>query len=232
MPTLVYVWFGMIIVLPVAYMMVMMRKRKQALAGIDMDQERAHAAEYQNEILRGDLKFLGDWMKDAPIDACTSASMNLSLGDHAKNMAKDAAKSIAWAAVGVKARYRRVETPSYVALSGDDLYFLTTDTDGELDQRSMIGRSALETATLRPSKAKGPAFASAGDPTKRYDLVFTVDGEQHAIVIHDRIGARTSVGKMLGGDYFRTLAKHQVVGERFIDALKKKYPNLDAGETS
>jgi hypothetical protein len=206
----------------------MTARRKRAMAGVDLTELKTNASDYQTEILEKDRSFLKKWMDAKPIEAFTSASVPATVGDHAKAFAKDAAKSVAWAAVGVKARYRRVETPTYAVLSEDGIRVFGTDVDGDLDGELFIDRATLSGASLREKEEKSP-FVDPADRPKKYELVFETEGARRKIEFHDRLNTPPSLSAMTGAKgYFLAAAKNRVVGERFIEKLREKYPNLDA----
>jgi hypothetical protein len=211
-----FVWIGVMLLIPLSYWF----RRSRGRRAIRLERERLRALEYQEELLKRECRFLRKWMAGAPIDAYTSASVPKTFGERANALAIAAAKSVDWAALGVRARFRGVRTPCYVVLSGEDLYFFGTDANGNLDQRSVIDGPALGSATLRPS--------SDGDLT-HYELTFEVEGKPLAIEIHDRLSAARNFAPVFRSAYSRALLKYRLVGDRFFEVLAERFPNLSPG---
>lgn len=234
MPTMALVWIGFMIVAPIVMVVFGLSRRKAALAQIDVEAERKRAEEHRKDLLKNGCAFLTQWMEGAPIDAYTSASIPMTMGDHAKNMAKDVAKSAAWAMVGVKARYQRVETASYVVMSNGDMHFFSTDVDGDLDQHVVFDADTLKAASLaRDPKAKTTPHAITAAETFTFNQagkhpLSVGNGEDSVtIAIHDRVLEPPSVMAFLGSkDFYMSMVKKRLAGDHFFAHLAEKHPNL------
>jgi hypothetical protein len=234
MPTIAIIWIGIMLLISVA-VFYFSQKQKKKYSSIDLEQEKRNAPSYQQEMLNEEYAFLKKWIKEAPIDAFTSASLPISLADHAKSIGKMAAKTIAFAAVGVKARYRQVETFSYVVLSNGDLHYFGTNVDGELDEHVLLDAFILKSATLQYKGVKKPKTALNVTDSQDlfpeiYELSFDSNGKTQTIEIHDRLTTSPDALSVFNGNYNKMFIKNKVVGNLFTPKLVERYPNLKANK--
>lgn len=230
---ILYVWIPLMFLISFGYMYYTNKKRKAAMANIDVQQEKSKAPVYQQEYLNGDYAFLKTWVENLPIEAFTSASIPLTLKDHASNMAKDVAKSAAFALVGVKARYTRVETPSYLVLTNGHLHLFTTDTDGELDGHLVFGPDTLQKATIQHQPAKKMGMGDMGKGAQelmpeKYDLNLELDNQKLTVQIHDLIETAVDPTSMFKEGYYLEVVRKRAVGSLLLQKLGETYPNLKA----
>ena len=229
MYTVLFIWIALMVVCGViAYLYY--NKRKQAMADINLSDEKKNFAAYKTELENGRYSYLNAWMDGKPVDAFTSASFPLKAGDYASALAKDAAKSLAWAAVGVKAKYRRVETPSFLVLSGKNLHFLTTNVDGDLDKNIVLGSEVLNNATLEfkghlNENAINKKMMSELDPNY-YNLNVEINGTPQIIRVHDMLSLNGDLATMVPAKAVKMSIQNKVVGEKLIEKLMAEYPNL------
>ncbi|MFD2939865.1 hypothetical protein [Flavobacterium notoginsengisoli] len=221
----------MILILTSLILSKIMKKRHQsAKSEIDFDKERANYALYKNELLNNDFSFLKKWMNEKTIDAFTSASIPQTMGSKIKNLISDGLKNAALSAVGVKLNY--IDTDAFWVLSGNNLHFFTTDTDGELEEHLIFDVFRIEKATLQYSGLLKTQIGFYSKLTEEYlpkvhVITFDIDGQQLPLEIHDRVIYHVdptdvwSVKKQL---QIRT--KHLVVGEGFLEELKSRFPHL------
>jgi hypothetical protein len=221
--------FAILVLFSIVYMWYMNKKRKESEQNIDINLERTKATENQKKLLREDFSFVQKWMKNEPIDAFTSCTIPVTVADIAKNTAIDLAKTGAWALVGVKARYHRVETQCFLVLSGMAVHYFITDVEGDLEQQIVFDAFRLKSATIVYKGVKTNALT--GKQAQAYlpiinDLNFHIDGEVLTIEVHDRLKTDAGVSTMLTGQYYRSRVVNQVVGELFLKKLIEKFPNL------
>lgn len=219
-----------LVVVGVIYMIFMNKKHNAAKSEIDIDVERTKYDQYKQELLTQDFSKLKQWMEDKPIDAFTSASVPQSTSNKIQEFVTDGIKNVALSAIGVK--LRRVETDCFWVLSGNNLHFLSTDTDGELDEHIVFDTSRMENAKLEYGgvlKSQLGVYAKSSEEylPKTHIITFDIDGNPLSLEIHDRLNYVVPPTGMLNmKKQLETRAKYQVVGEKFVSILQNKYPNL------
>lgn len=219
-----------LIVAGIAFMIIMNKKHKTAKSEIDLDSERAKYHQYKQELLAQDFSKLAEWMKGKRIDAFTSASVPQSTANKVQELVTDGIKNVALSAIGVK--LRRVETECFWALSGNDLHFFSTDTVGELDEHIVFDNFRIEKAGLQYGgilKSQLGVYSKSSEEylPKTHVITFDIDGSPLSLEIHDRLNYSVDPEDMLNlKKQLNTRAKHQVVGEKFVEILQDKFPNL------
>ena len=232
MQTMIYGWLGVMVIIPVGFYLFFKNKSKAALGSVDFEAEKLKAADYQSELLSGECSYLKDWMENSPIDAFTTASVPASISDHAKGMAKDFAKSVAWAAVGVKAKYKRVETPSFLVLSNNELHYFSTTAYGEMDQHLIFDKATLEASKLNflnpVQAAKTQSNSSPNDFWVPIELQLNLPGADGATLnVHDRINQYGDISGFTNSKSFMEMSlKRRIVGYQFLKKLGDTYPNF------
>ncbi|MEM7550945.1 MAG: hypothetical protein AAF363_14775 [Bacteroidota bacterium] len=214
----------------VAFMIYMNKKHQSAKEEIDIDQERLKYERYKSELLEHDFSKIVRWLKGKPVDAFTSASVSQSTLDKVVNLIGDGFEDLALSAFKVKVT--RVDADCFWVLSGTDLHFLSTDTDGKLEDHIIFDNFRLEEASLHYKgilKEGLGAYSKQADKylPKAHTIVFNINGNQLPLEIHDRLKYIPSPTDLMDGNksfFYKT--KYQVVGERLIEILKSKYSNL------
>ncbi|QXP61657.1 hypothetical protein [Olleya sp. HaHaR_3_96] len=199
-------------------MFYMMKKNKTHISNEDIDKEKLNIDQYQKELLDKDYSYIKKWMKNASIDAFTSASIPYTGIDKAKDVGKDLLKS---ALTLGTVKYTTVETPSFVTLSEGKMHYFSTDVDGDLKEHLIFNSDRLShaTVTLEPTKTKNVL----GD---KYLFTFDIDGQVSTIAIHNTLTFNAGVSSMFGSSYSKTLTKNKVVGDEFYTKISALYPNL------
>lgn len=219
-----------VLVAGVLFMVYMNKKHKAAKSDIDLDVERTKYDQYKQELLTQDFSKINQWMKGKPVDAFTSASVLQSKGNQVQEMVTDGIKNVALSAVGVK--LKRIETDCFWALSGNDLHFFSTDTVGELDEHIVFDNFRVEDAKLQYGgvlKSQPGVYSKSSEEylPKTHIITFNMDGSPLSLEIHDRLNYVTDPTDMLNlKKQLETRAKYQVVGEKFVNILQNKFPNL------
>jgi hypothetical protein len=214
----------------VVFMVYMNKKHSAAKSEIDLDLERTKYDQYKQELLATDFPQLKQWMKGKSIDAFTSASVPQSTANKVQEMVTDGIKNVALSAVGVK--LKRIETDCFWVLSGNDLYFFSTNTVGELDETIVFDNFRIEKAQLQYGgmlKSQLGAYSKSSEEylPKIHIITFDMDGSPLSLEIHDRINYITDPTDMLNlKKQLETRAKYQVVGEKFLAILQNKFPGL------
>jgi len=218
------------IIAGVAFMVIMNKKHKAAKSEIDLETERTKYNRYKQELLMQDFSKLTQWMKGKPIDAFTSASVPQSTASKVQELVTDGLKNVALSTIGV--RLRRIETECFWVLSGNDLHFFSTDTVGELDEDIVFDHFRIEKASLQYGgilKSQLGVYSKTSEEylPKTHVITFDMDGSPLSLEIHDRLNYRVDPADMLNlKKQLETRAKYQVVGEKFLETLQNKFPNL------
>lgn len=212
------------------YMVIVNKRHQAAKAEIDIDQERSQYAVYKNELLREDFSFLNDWMNGKPIDAFSSASIPQSTASKVQSFIGDGLKKVALSGVGI--RLIRVETDAYWVLSGKELHFFTTDTEGELEEHLIFDNFRIINAQLQNGGVLKSHLAIYAKQSEEYlpkvhIITFDIDGTHLPLEIHDRLKYTAAAADMWNmKNNLQTRAKYQVVGERLVPELKARFSNL------
>jgi len=219
-----------VVVVGLVFMVIMNKRHRSAKAAVNIDQERANYSSYKNELLNRDFSFLNAWMNGKAIDAFSSASVPQSTADKIQNLIGDGLKNVALSAVGVK--LRRVETDAFLVLSGKDLHFFTTDTEGELEEHLVFDNFRMEKARLQDGGVLKTQLGFYAKQAEEYlpkvqVITFDIDGQPLSLEIHDRLRYGVDPADMLDlKKQLHTRAKHQVVGERLLTELRSRFSNL------
>jgi len=219
-----------LIIAGVVFMITMNKKHKTAKSEIDLDTERTKYDRYKQELLAQDFSKLRQWMNGKPIDTFTSASVPQSTANKVQELVADGLKNVALSTIGVK--LRRIETDCFWALSGNDLHFFSTNTVGELDEHIVFDNFRIEKASLRYGgilKSQLGVYAKSSEEylPKTHVITFDIDGSPLSLEIHDRLNYRVDPEDILNLKMqLETRAKYQVVGEKFVEILQDKFPNL------
>ncbi|MCS3797228.1 hypothetical protein [Niastella sp. OAS944] len=216
----------------VVFMVIMNKRHKAAKTEINIDQERGHYSLYKDELLKQDFSFLHEWMNGKAIDAFSAASIPQSTASKAQTFVGDGLKRAALSGVGIK--FYRVETDAYWVLSGNELHFFTTDTEGELEEHLIFDNSRIEKAQLQNGgvlKSQLGVYAKQAEEylPKVHIITFDIDGTRLALEIHDRLKYAANAADLWNlKKQLQVRAKYQVVGERLVTELKSRFSNLTA----
>lgn len=217
-----------------------MQKAKAVIDDFDEQAVKDNLGKHMLEVLNTNLSKLKNWMGDKPIDSFVDASIAVSLKDKTKNAAIDAAKSVAWRAVGVKASYSRVDTPTFLVLSNDDLHFVSSDVDGDLNTHLTFNKEQLSKAKIvYKGPKKGPSLASGVSDmlseklnkeeaiVNVFEITLDVDGMPFSIQSHDKTILPYETA---GRDYTKNSLIANLIANDFYEKLAVKYPNLKASK--
>jgi len=219
-----------VIIAGITFMLIMNKKHKTAKSEIDLDSERTKYNQYKQELLTQDFSKITEWMRGKRIDAFTSASVPQSTTNKIQELVTDGLKNVALSTIGVK--LRRIETDSFWVLSGNDLHFFSTDTVGELDEHIVFDNFRIEKATLQYGgvlKSQLGVYAKSSEEylPKTHVITFDIDGSSLSLEIHDRLTYRVDPEDMLNlKKQLKTRIKYQVVGEKLVEILQDRFPNL------
>ncbi len=217
-----------------AFFLFYRKKRKAMQQSYNVDSEYSRAKDIMRDLVdSGDFAEIKEQMGDKPIEAVTECAYITDLGKQAGNLLGTAAKTVAWAAVGVKARYREADNVCYLVLSNDEIHYLLF-VESEVEEHLVFDRNRIQNAVLKEVSAKDNVtrFSKVlGRKTKK--LSFDLDGKPLSILFFDRIsrspgGVNTAdVTKVFSGDYSKTLVDYEVMGKYFLEQLTLKYPYLN-----
>lgn len=209
-------------------MFYVMNKNKKHVNNQDLEKERVNSEQYQKELLEKEYPYIKRWMKNASIDAFTSASIPYTGLDRAKDMGKDLLKS---AMTLGTVKFKTVETPSFVVLSEGKMHYFSTDVEGDLKEHLIFNSDRLNNAivTLDAKKSSENATSKAKEIMGcNYLFTFDIEGKKNTIAVHDTLTFNAAITSMFGSKYSDTLTKNQVVGEQFYSKISSLYPNLKA----
>jgi|GEM_PF-878520 len=219
-----------LVIAGIAFMIIMNKKHKTVKSEIDLDSERTKYQQYKQELLAQDFSKLAEWMKGKRIDAFTSASVPQSTANKVQELVTDGIKNVALSAISVK--LRRIETDCFWVLSGNDLHFFSTDTVGELDEHIVFDNFRIEKAKLQYGgilKSQLGVYSKSSEEylPKTHVITFDIDGSPLSLEIHDRVNYMVDPEDLLNlKKQLKIRVKHQVVGEKFVEILQDKFPNL------
>ncbi|WP_118975396.1 hypothetical protein [Taibaiella koreensis] len=215
--------------LSVAYIIFMNARRKKLLGDYNADNQYHRAAELLPSIMSDRLDQIRHQMNGNAVDAITECAHITNIGQQAASAAITAAKTVAWAAVGVKAKYRTADHASYLVLSGDDLHYILFQ-EGELSDHQVFDRYELSTAKLdRTSASDKVTRMGSAMGRKTQKLTLDKEGKKMEILFYDRI-TRLPGGPLspFSGDVFKTMVDFEIMGKYFKERLGNKYHQLQA----
>lgn len=214
------------VVLYLGYYLYMRSKRKQeaeVISNTDFKHEMASANLYRDQLLKSELSYLQKEMGAEPIDAFNYANTEYTAKDAVKDGVKDQLKGMA--TLGT-VKFRTVQTPKYLVLSGDVLHLFDTDTDGEIDTHLVFKQERLQNAILQelPLEGQVKAFAAAkGSNVKAYKLSLPTDDKPVELLIFSCLIFTNIPDQSFNPK--RTM-QQIVVANDFLRQLGDKYANL------
>lgn len=226
----IYIFVYLLIIVVLSVVLIIINKRNKAKSThLKLEEERQKYLSYKSELENGDFKILKKWMKNVPIDAFTTASFPRTNSEQIQQLAKQGIQNIALSTIGV--RYREIETPAYLVLSGKELHFLHTDIEGDLKQHLIFGPNRLELAKIKYTGLKKTALSISSKESEKHQphiflLSFNINGEKIEIEVHDRLTMTIGFTGFLRENYYQKMLKNRVVGEQLILKLSEKYSNL------
>jgi|GEM_PF-191496 len=217
------------LVLSAGFILFMNSRRKKLLGDYNAENQYHRADEILREVVNGPLSDIREQMKGQPVDAVTECMHITNIGRQAASAAMTAAKTVAWAAVGVKARYRAADHACYLVLSGDDLHYLFYE-EGEIKEHLVFDQYRLANAKLEQTSGTDKVTRmSSAMGMKSQKLVLDLDGEKMEVLFYNRIN-RLPHGPLPFTDrnVFRTQVNFEIMGRYFKEQLGKKYIQLAA----
>lgn len=205
----------------------MHKKRKEALAKYDHPGAYKEAPQLLREFMNDRFAPLASQMRGAAIDAFTQCAYITSLAGKAKSAAATAAKTVAWAAVGVKARYREADHAAYLVLSGDDLHYVFFE-EGSVKEHLVFDQLRLLQANPGVlNKTEKVTRMGAVMGRKTHKLVLDIDGKKMDLIYYDAIERYPDSVIGYSKNTFDTMARFRLLGGYFKEKLSAKYPHLN-----
>lgn len=168
-------------------------------------------------------------MNGLPVDAFTQCAYIATVGDKVASAAATAAKTVAWAAVGVKARYNERDNASYLVLSNNELHYLFFD-DGEGREHLVFDHDTLMNArAAQISQAEKVTRMGSIMGLKPKKMHLEVNGSALDIIYYDAVQRMPDSMITPCTGMFETQSKLQLMGRFFLYRLHQKYPQLQAG---
>lgn len=213
--------------LSLGYVYFLNMRRKKTLGDYNADNQYQRAAAIVPETVDHHLSAIKNQMDGRAIDAVTECMHITNLGRQAASAAKTAAKTLAWAAVGVKARYHTADHACYLVLSGDELHYLFFE-EGAMKEHLIFDRYRLQHARLEHASGTdriARVYTSGGIKTQK--LILDIEGKKMEILFYNRIN-RLPGGPLsfMQKDVFRTQVDFEIMGKYFKEQLGHKYPQL------
>ncbi len=126
-------------------------------------------------------------MQGVPIDAFTQCAYIASVSDKARSAAATAAKTVAWAAVGVKARYNEADHAAYLVLSGEDLRYFFFE-EGVAKSHLVFDRYRLMNASVVAlSNAEKVTRMGSVMGRKNHKLRIDIDGKPVDLIYYEKV---------------------------------------------
>lgn len=227
--TITIIMVALMMCLSLGYMYFMNARRKRLLGDYNVENQYHHAAELLPEVLNGPLDSVKKQMKDKPVDAITQCMHITNIGKQAASAAITAAKTVAWAAVGVKARYNAADHACYLVLSGDDLHYLFFE-EGDMKEHLILDKYRLMDASLgKTSGTDKITRMSSAVGMQSQKIVLDIDGKKMEVLFYNRI-VRTPEGTLsfASKNVFKTQVNLEIMGRYFKEQLGKKYAHLSS----
>lgn len=119
-----------------------------------------------------------------------------------------------------------MQTPKYLALSGDNLHLFDTDTDGEIDQHLVFNQTRLENSKLTEIPLEGEIKAQAqarGNNVRAYKLSLQTDNKPIELIIYSCL-IFTKIPEIPTNP--QETVQAIIIANDFLKQLGDKYPNL------
>ena len=228
MSTIIYIIVGFL-AFSGLYVFLIMQWRKRALGDYNADNQMHRAEEITQEVINGPLAAIKRQIGTGNVDAVTQCAHITTIGKQATGLAITAAKTVAWAAVGVKAKYRTADHACYLALSGDDLHYLFFE-ESELKEHLVLDQYRLANARLEGvSGADKVTRMSSITGMKSQKLSFDIEGKKMEILFFGAITrAPEGVFGGFGKQAMKNMEDFKVAGRYFKEKLARRYPHLVA----
>ncbi|PSK89798.1 hypothetical protein [Taibaiella chishuiensis] len=208
------------------YIYFMNRKRKESMGKYNDPHIYNQAPQFMTELLSGRFAAIDKQMQGAPVHAITQCAYITSLSDKAKAAAGTAVKTLAWAAVGVKARYSEADHAAYLVLSGEDLHYIFFE-EGQVKEHLVFDRGRLMTAavgSLSHTEKVARMGSVAGRNTHKLNL--DIEGKKVDLIYFDTLERYPDSVLAYEKNAMDTMGKFKLMGSYFKDKLYAAYPHL------
>lgn len=227
--TTTIIMVALMMCLSLGYVYFMNTRRKRLLGDYTAENQYDRAAGLLPELLAGPLKSIREQMKDTPVDAVTQCMHITNIGKQAASAAITAAKTVAWAAVGVKTKYQTADHACYLVLSGDDIHYLFFE-EGDMKEHLVLDKYRLVNARLEKTSGTDKVTRmSSAMGMKSQKIVLDLDGKKMEVLFYNAI-TRTPEGPLsiTSKDVFKTQVNFDIMGRYFKEQLGKKYAHLSS----
>ncbi|MCZ4244125.1 hypothetical protein [Pedobacter punctiformis] len=204
----------------------MMKKRREALQKYDNPEAYKQVPQIMENFLSSRFSALTKQLQGAPVDAFTQCAYITSLSEKATSAAITTAKTVAWAAVGVKARYNEADNASYLVLSGDELHYIFFE-ENEIKEHLILDRSRLSNAVIgNISNTEKVARMGSVMGRQSHKITIDIDGKKIDLIYYDAIERYPDSVLAFERNGFDTIAQFKLMGKYFKEKFYSKYPNL------
>ena len=211
-----------------AYSFFMMKKQKQSKQKYAGDDALSQAPEIQKQLIPARFSAIEKQMQGAPIDAFTECAHITTVGNKVTSAAATAAKTVAWAALGVKARYQEADHAAYLVLSGDNLHYLFFE-EGKSKEHLIFDRNRLLNARVATiTNAEKVTRMSAIIQQKPNKISIDIDGKFVDILYYGEVRRMPETTLSFEKNALDTQAQFGLLGRYFKKKFSEKYPHLSS----
>ncbi len=217
---------AIIVAVCVIFSLIMMKKQKETARKYEGESGINLGPHVRDELLKDEFVELKKQLNGAPIEAFTQCAYIATVGDKVAGAAATAAKTVALAAVGVKARYNERDNASYLVLSNNELHYVFFD-DGEVRDHLVFDHETLldaRTAQITNSEKVTRMGSVMGLKPKK--MHFDINGNGLDIIYYGTVQRMPHGIISPGAGMFETQAKLQLMGRLFLNRFYEKYPHL------
>ncbi|MCW8311768.1 hypothetical protein K7A41_11080 [Sphingobacterium sp. InxBP1] len=218
--------FVVIVAACVLLSVVMMKKQKDTAKKYEGEAGLSMAVAVKDDLLQHEFSELSKQMNGAPIDAFTQCAYIATVGDKIASAAATAAKTAAWAAVGVKAKYQERDNASYLILSNQELHYIFFDEGEARDHLVFDHETLLDARPAQISSSEKVTRMGSIMGLKPKKMHLDVNGNGLDLIYYGTVQRMPAGLISPGPGMFEAQARFQLMGRFFLDRLYQKYPQL------
>lgn len=218
--------FVVIVAACVLLSVVMMKKQKDTAKKYEGEAGLSMAVAVKDDLLQHEFSELSKQMNGAPIDAFTQCAYIATVGDKIASAAATAAKTAAWAAVGVKAKYQERDNVSYLILSNQELHYIFFDEGEARDHLVFDQQTLLDARPAQISSSEKVTRMGSIMGLKPKKMHLDVNGNGLDLIYYGTVQRMPAGLISPGSGMFEAQARFQLMGRFFLDRLYQKYPQL------
>lgn len=217
---------AIIVAVCVIFSLIMMKKQKETARKYEGESGINLGPDVRDELLKDEFVELKKQLNGAPIEAFTQCAYIATVGDKVAGAAATAAKTVAWAAVGVKARYNERDNASYLVLSDNELHYVFFDEGRARDHFVFDHQSLISAQNAQISNSEKLTRMGSVMGLKAKKMYFDINGNGLDIIYYGTVQRMPHGIISPGVGMFETQAKLQLMGRLFLNRFYEKYPHL------